>query len=92
MDHNAFTTGLARQAGLSVDDTRGLVSALVNIITNASCNLDNVAIPGFGRFEAVKTDEFVDVDLSDGVKKLFPPRVSVNFIPGSKLKKRINNE
>lgn len=92
MDHNTFITGLARQLGKTHDEVNNLTSSLTELIKDASCDLDSIAIPGFGRFEAVKTEEYVAVDPTDGVKKLFPPAVTVNFIAGSMLKKRLSHE
>ena len=92
MNHNTFITGLARQFGKNTDEVSRLTSSLTEIIKDACCDLDSIAIPGFGRFETVKKEEYVAVDPSDGVKKLFPPSLSVNFVAGSMLKKRLGHE
>ena len=92
MDHNTFIAGLARQAGKNPAEVKNLTSALIASIKNSLCDLDTVAIPGFGRFEAVKTEEYIAVDKADGITKLFPPAVAVKFIAGSMLKKRMKHE
>ncbi|MDE6702630.1 MAG: HU family DNA-binding protein [Muribaculaceae bacterium] len=92
MDNNTFTASLARQIGKEPAEVKAMASALTESIKEALCNLDSIAVPGFGRFEAVKREEYVDVDKTDGVTKLFPPTISVNFTAGSSLKKRLSHE
>lgn len=92
MDHNTFISGLARQLGQTNKEVTALTDSLANTIREAACNLDNIAIPGFGRFEPEKRDEYIAEDPHDGIIKLYPPSISINFIPGSKLKKRFSHE
>ncbi len=92
MDYNTFLSGLARQCGSDRHQTDILARALVDVIREEAMQLNSVAIPGFGRFQSVKTLEYISTDPADGQKKLFPPSVSLNFIPGSNLKKRLNHE
>lgn len=92
MDNNTFIAGLARQIGKEPAEVKTQASALTESIKEALCNLDSIAVPGFGRFEAVKREEYVDMDKTDGVTKLFPPAISVNFTAGSSLKKRLSHE
>lgn len=92
MDYNTFLSGLARQTGFDINQTDRLAGAIVEIIRDESMQLNSVAIPGFGRFESTKTIEYVATDPADGLKKLFPPSVSLSFIAGSTLKKRLTHE
>ena len=92
MDYNTFLLGLARQTGLDMQQIDLLANSLIETIRNEAMQLNSVAIPGFGRFEATKTLEYIATDQSDGKKKLFPPSVSLRFIPGSTLKKRLTHE
>lgn len=92
MDNKTFITGLARKLGIATDNVDQLTDALIAAIKNSACNLDSVAIPGFGRFDTVKSDEYIAVDKADGINKLFPPTVSMSFTPGSMLKKRLSHE
>ena len=92
MNHKTFITGLSRQLGLETDAVDRLTDALVNAIKTSACDLDSIAVPGFGRFDAVKTDEYIAVDPSDGINKLFPPSVTLSFTPGSMLKNRLSHE
>ncbi len=92
MDHNTFISTLAKRIGQSSDETAALVNALADNIKNAASELNAVAIPGFGRFEAIKKEEYVAVDRTDGQTKLFPPEITITFTPGSMLKKRLIHE
>lgn len=92
MDNKTFIRGLSRQLGIAVEDVEHLSDALVSAIKATACDLDSIAIPGFGRFDAVKTDEYTAIDPTDGINKLFPPSVSLSFSPGSMLKKRLSHE
>lgn len=92
MEHKTFISGLARQLGKDINETEALVCALNNAISEAATSLDSVAIPGFGRFDAVKKDEYIAVDANDGQTKLFPPSIELTFSPSTKLKKRLSHE
>lgn len=92
MDHNTFISGLARHLGKTNKEVTALTDSMVATICEVACNLDNVAIPGFGRFETEKKDEYITEDPQDGITKLYPPSVTINFIPGSMLKKRLSHE
>lgn len=92
MDNNTFIAGLARQIGKEPTEVKTLTTELTESIKEVLCNLDSIAVPGFGRFEAIKKEEFVDVDKTDGITKLFPPSITVNFTAGSSLKKRLSHE
>lgn len=63
------------------------------MLSEAICDycsgLDQVAIPGFGNFTPVKTDECIDVDRSTGRRVILPPEISVVFKTSVVLRKRI---
>lgn len=92
MDHKTFISGLARQLGKDNDKTDKLTQALTQAIVDAASSLDSVAIPGFGRFDTEKKDEYIAIDEADGQTKLFPPSISITFSPGTKLKNRLSHE
>lgn len=92
MDNKTFITSLSRKLGLETDKVGQLTDALIAAIKTSTCDLDSVAIPGFGRFDTTKTDEYIAVDPKDGINKLFPPTVSLSFTPGSMLKKHLSHE
>lgn len=61
--------------------------ALKDIIVRSLINMDDVAIPGFGTFSAVKTNEYVAIDPVTGQRMLMPPSVKASLRVGSGLKK-----
>lgn len=87
MDHKNFIAGLARQTGKTTAEAESMVENLIKTFRDNLCNLDAVAIPGFGRFNPVKTDEHVAED-DEGRSMLYPPHVGVEFIAGSQLKNK----
>ena len=89
MDHKTFISGLARQLGKDNDKTDKLTQALTQAIMDAASSLDSVAIPGFGRFDTEKKDEYIAIDEADGQTK---PSISITFSPGTKLKNRLSHE
>ena len=92
MDNKTFINGLSRKLGIDTANVNQLTDALITAIRASACDLDSVALPGFGHFDTIKTDEYIAVDPKDGITKLFPPSVSLSFTPGSMLKKRLSHE
>lgn len=92
MDNKTFISGMARQLDKDPKEIEILVEGLSTVIRDKASNLDSVAIPGFGRFDPVKSNEYVAVDPSSGKQTLFPPEIRLRFTPGTMLKKRLSNE
>ncbi len=78
--------------GRSSADVDALVEGLAIILRDACADLDNVAVPTFGTFEATKHNEEISTDLSTGRRMLMPPEISISFRPGGMLQKRLRNE
>ena len=74
--------GRTEIGGNHTDHQHGLVLA-------GSVNLDIIAIPGFGEFEALRKEEYISVDDATGKKVLYPPCIEVNFNASSLLKKKM---
>lgn len=92
MDHNSFISGLARQSGKDIAEAEFLTKCLTTALKDSASALDSVAIPGFGRFDTVKHDEYITTDTTTGRSTLFPPEIKLTFTAGAKLKKRFSNE
>jgi len=69
--------------------TGAIAETLKDIIIHSLTNMDDVAIPGFGTFNAIKTDEYVAVDSATGQRMLMPPCVKASLRVGSGLKKAV---
>lgn len=65
-----------------------MLEALSTVMDEALTEGRTIALPGFGEFSPVKTDEHVTVD-ADGRRMLMPPAINVEFSIGSALKKRL---
>ena len=90
MDNKTFLAALAKSSGCDAKTTTTLCDKLVGVLASVASDLDNSAIPGFGTFVSTKEDEQI-VELESGKKALVPPRVTVSFVNGSKLRKTVNS-
>lgn len=89
MDNKSFINTLSRSCGLDTKRTGVLADALKDIIVRSLTNLDDVAIPGFGTFSSIKTNEYIDTDLATGHRMLMPPSVKASLRVSSGLKKAV---
>ncbi len=89
MDNRSFLSRLAKATDQDNKTAAALAAALTNIIGTAASENANVALPGFGTFESVKSLESVDTDPATGSRTLVPPSIKVIFKPGSRLKKAV---
>lgn len=71
-----------------MDKDQNKETALGELISALLCEGKNVSVPGFGTFAVKKHAEYVAVN-ADGNRMLYPPRLTVELIPGSRLKKII---
>lgn len=88
MDANDLTSRLAKSLGSDTKTVRALADALCTIIADNSLQLNNTAVPGFGTFIPVKTDEQVRTG-DDGARRLYPPHIALQFSAGSRFKKTV---
>ncbi len=89
MEYKTFINTLARSCGMDTKRTGAIAETLKDIIIHSLTNMDDVAIPGFGTFNAIKTDEYVAVDSATGQRMLMPPCVKASLRVGSGLKKAV---
>jgi len=66
-----------------------ILHAFGDIVAEALTAGDQVAIPSFGTFAAIKTDEHVVIDPESGNRMLVPPCISIQFTPALKLTKLV---
>lgn len=90
MDNKSLVAKLAVKLGKPKADVSKLLDGFAQVLTACSTDLDSIAIPGFGTFETVKHDEYVE--RSNGRRVLYPPHVEINFNASSVLKKKINTK
>lgn len=81
-----FSAALAKRTGRSKKDVETLMQAIKESLRQHCGDLDIVAIPGFGNFEALKHDEQIVNDRVSGKMMLLPPEVELTFHPATKLR------
>ncbi len=89
MESKELIERVAERIGRSVDDTAKLMEGLAIVMRERLTELDSIAIPGFGTFEAKKKDERIVNNPSNGKRMLVPPRVAVNFKVSNVLKSKL---
>lgn len=89
MDTKMLTDSVAKQLGRDPKDISSLLTGLTTVLREKLCDMDTVAIPGFGDFVPVKHLEEVRPDLSTGKLILLPPSITVEFNPSSLLKRKL---
>lgn len=91
MENKELVEKISEKLGRSKGDVNKLLEALSDVVRERCGDLDSIAIPGFGTFEAKKKNERVMVNPSNGKRMLVPPRISVNFKVSNVLKTRLKN-
>lgn len=89
MESKELTDSVAKKLGRDATDVGHLVDALAEAIKASCSQLDVVAVPGFGTFEAKKRNERVVNNPSNGKRMLVPPKITLTFRVSNVLKKRI---
>ncbi len=92
MDNRSFLNTMAKATGLDSKSVNRIAEKLAGSIADSLAEEDSVAIPGFGNFSPVTTDEHIETDPDSGKRRLIPPSVGVNFEPASRLKKAVSNK
>lgn len=91
MEPRNFTDKLADRLGIPREDVGIMMDSLSSVIEKAACDMDTVAVPGFGSFEPRKRMERIATHPSSGKRMLFPPKVTLTFRPSGMLKKLLRD-
>lgn len=89
MENKEFVAQLAKKMNRDTKDVTSLLEGFSQVLKDNLSNLESVAMPGFGEFEAIKEDETITIDHSTGKRLLLPPQISVSFRASSIMKKRL---
>ena len=89
MDSKTFISHLSKSLGTDTASTGKMVDALAKVVAEIGAELDSVAIPGFGTFQTVKTDEHVEVDPATQQRTLVPPAITMHFQPSVVMRKKM---
>ena len=89
MTNRDLQSALALKLGKSKADVAKLMDAFVATVQARCGELDAIALPGFGTFEGVKTDEHIEVDAKTGKRMLCPPSIKLVFNMSHALKNKM---
>lgn len=89
MNNKKLIKELSKRLNRDEKDVNSLLGGFTNVLKDSLCNLDIIAIPGFGEFEAQRKEEYISVEDSTGKRILYPPCIEVNFNASSLLKKKM---
>lgn len=92
MDHKTLMQAVAKRCNCTPDRATRLTAALAEILRESMTARKSVAVPSFGTLTTVKTDERIGMDPETGVTTLYPPAISVDFIPSTNLKHQVHHE
>lgn len=90
MDSKTFNSHLAKALKRTPDETATLIDAFSKLMVETGSELDSIAIPGFGTFATVKTDESIVTDSESGRRTLMPPSIKMIFQPSVVLRKKMS--
>lgn len=90
MESKTFNARLAAVLGRNASETATITDALSKLMGEIGSELGSVAIPGFGTFASVKTDESIVTDNLTGERRLMPPAITVQFQPSVVLRKKLS--
>lgn len=88
MNNSQLIARIASKLGRDKGDVSKLLEAFAGVLRARCGELDSVAIPGFGTFEAKKRPERV-VTVPNGKRVLVPPKVVMNFKVSNVLKNKL---
>lgn len=89
MNNKQLITELSNRLNRDEKDVSILLDGFTNLLKETFSNLDSIAIPGFGEFEAQKDEEKISIDAISGKRILYPPCIKVKFKYSSLLKKKL---
>lgn len=90
MDSKSFASKLAQKLGSTPAEAARQIEGFSSVLAELGANMDSAAIPGFGTFTTVKTDEHIVTDPTTGERTLVPPSVCLNFQASVVLRKKLH--
>ena len=88
-DTENITSKASAAAGCDPAQGAALAEAFAAALRERLSMLESVAIPGFGTFATVKTDESIVTDAESGRRTLVPPSIRMIFQPSVVLRKKM---
>ena len=91
MNNKELISAVSQRLGYTQDDTRKLIDALVDAMSDAFQDNSSVSVPNFGVFEVKKRLERIVVNPSTKQRMLVPPKLVLNFRPNANVKEKLKN-
>ena len=92
MDNKQLISRLGKRLNRENAEVSTLVEGLCKVFRECGSVLDSIAIPGFGTFKSVKTDEVIVFDETIGKRTLLPPAIRMEFAPSIVLRKKMTKQ
>ncbi len=86
MAHKNISASVASAMGIDQSSGKEIETAMVRTLLDYCSNLEAVAIPGFGTFMPIKSDERIVKD-TEGKSFLLPPSIELKWRPSVMLRK-----
>ena len=88
MDKKSLNSRVATRIGCDAKTVGKLSESLADVFGEIIAEGDIIAIPGFGDFIPEMHAEHVGLS-DDGRRMLFPPEITLKFLPGTALRNRM---
>lgn len=89
MKNKEYINALSMSTGVDVRKVEAIIDILPNVIAECGLNNSSIAIPRFGTFSCLKSEEYISVDDLSGKSLLNPPSVKLVFRPSVMLRKKV---
>lgn len=89
MDNKKLAGLVAEKLGRSTEDVNKLLDAFTEVVATRCGELDSIAIPSFGTFEAKKKNERIVINPGNGKRMLVPPKIAMSFKISNVLKGKL---
>lgn len=89
MNKGDFVRIVAERAGATQRDTNAIITAAIQVATDALTRGESIAFQGFGRFDVKERGSRLVFDFTKGEKVRHPATLAVVFTPCEELKKAV---
>lgn len=90
MEYKEFLQQLSQITGRPQEAIAADIAAIASTISSFCTELDSVAVPGFGTFQPVKTEERFVAATPTEPARLVPPSITVRFKSSVVLRKSLS--
>ena len=90
MTKKELIEALADETGLQRITCLEAVEGMMKVMANAFATGNSIYLRGLGTFRVRRTKEKVARDISRKRQVIVPPRLTLKFIPGNDLRKRLH--